>query len=97
VRRSEFDIIAKILRVAQQEVLKDDIIEKCHLGGGQSNRYISILLQNGLLHAISGCPIKKHLAGGRYRRRSMLFQTSKAGNQLLEIYNMLQEQLKTGD
>lgn len=78
--------VAAILEVAKQPVLKDHIMTKCDLSSLTFNKYMTILLQNGLVNAYPALDL--HMPGRKTRHR-MIYQTSQKGTEFLKKYNEL--------
>lgn len=92
-RRSGLEKIAEILTVAKQPCLAYHIIRKCSLRSVSFNKYLELLLENGLLNAIPTVGLK-HLAG-RPTKRRMIYQTSVKGKLFLKQYAELTMLLKS--
>ena len=48
-RRSRYDIIAKILSIAQDGVRKTSIVYRANLNFNRVNRYLDLLVQDGMI------------------------------------------------
>lgn len=79
--------IADILTLARKPVLKDHIIRKCNLNSSDFSKYVTQLLQGGLLNAYPAINLK-HVPGRKTRHR-MIYQTSRKGRLFLKRYNEL--------
>ena len=77
---------AEILIVAKQPALKNHIMRKCNLNSVRFNKYISQLLESGLLDTYPA--LDRHMPGPKTRHR-MIYQTSKKGLEFLERYKEL--------
>jgi len=84
--RSNLDITACILSVAQNGVLQETIIRRCNLSTPHCKEYIKTLLETGLLNGFPAVDIRD--TGGP-RNSHMVFQTSRAGSQFLTVYSQL--------
>ena len=77
---------AEILIVAKQPALKNHIMRKCNLNSVRFNKYISQLLESGMLNAYPA--LDPHIPGPKTRHR-MIYQTSTKGIEFLKRYNEL--------
>jgi len=92
-RKLGLEKIAEILTVTKQPCLKQHIKSKCSLSSHTFNKYLNLLLESGLLDAISTVGMK-HLAGRKTKRR-MTYQTSVKGKVFLKGYAELTKLLKS--
>ena len=92
--RGKLDIIANILNATEKDVLKDHILQKCNMSRQQFDKYIELLLQNGLVDAFPAVELRAvkfnsyHMPGAKNKRR-MIYHISEAGKQFLTLYSEL--------
>jgi predicted transcriptional regulator len=79
--------IVDILTVAKNPILKWPLMRACSLSSLTFNKYVTQLLQRGLLDAYPAVNLK-HTSGPKNHRR-MIYQTSQKGLEFLKRYNEL--------
>jgi len=81
VQRSQWDIMASILRVATSADSKTHIMYKANLSYRQLDRYLDLLLEQGLLRVV---------AVERHSKATKVFGTTEKGVSFLEAYRALE-------
>lgn len=86
LHRSRIDIIATILRVAQDGTRKTHIMYRCNLSFRQLNTYLEFLIERKLI---------KSAQIDREKNDSRLYQTTARGKAFIQAYNSIRVLIST--